>query len=139
MQHLASGGDCSAARSRGVREDGRCTTETRSNRSVAMPETCPRIQLFGNGLGQNGSTWNAGTGLAFWPQAWPPHIATAMTNDAILILTLSSRSCFSAQPLGLADPIRGHVAASARTSCGGACTTGAAAARISAPTLVRGG
>src|SRR5450830_1883849 len=25
-----------------------------------MPATCPRIQLFGSGFGQNGSTWNWG-------------------------------------------------------------------------------
>src|SRR5262245_6856550 len=62
-QHLASGGFCSAARSRGVSEPGRCTTQSRSYLSVAMPETCPRIQLLGNGFGQNGSTWNCGTGV----------------------------------------------------------------------------
>ena len=60
-QHLASGGFCSAARSRGVSEAGRCTTQMRSKRSVAMPETWPRIQLFGSGFGQNASTWNCGT------------------------------------------------------------------------------
>src|SRR5262249_43430538 len=62
----------------------------RSYRSVAIPETCPRIQLFGNGLGQNGSTWNCGTALTFWAEVWVPHMATAMTNDAISILTFAS-------------------------------------------------
>ena len=34
-----------------------------------MPETCPSSQLFGSGLGQNGSTWNCGTVVAFWAGA----------------------------------------------------------------------
>ena len=29
--------------------------------STATPDTCPSIQLFGSGFGQNGSTWNCGT------------------------------------------------------------------------------
>src|SRR5262245_33891297 len=33
----------------------------RSYRSVAMPDTCPKIQLLGSGFGQNGSTWKRGT------------------------------------------------------------------------------
>src|SRR5262249_32832586 len=36
-------------------------TQMRSYRSVAMPETCPRIHLFGSGFGQNASTSNCGT------------------------------------------------------------------------------
>jgi len=35
--------------------------------SVAIPETCPRIQLLGSGLGQSGSTWN--WGIAVWAAA----------------------------------------------------------------------
>ena len=34
-----------------------------------MPETCPSSQLFGSGLGQNGSTWNCGSVAAFWAGA----------------------------------------------------------------------
>jgi hypothetical protein len=36
----------------------------RSYLSVAMPATWPSSQLFGNGFGQNGSTWNCGTSSA---------------------------------------------------------------------------
>ena len=60
-QHFASGGVRSAARSRGVSEPGRCTTQMRSWRSVAMPETWPRIQRFGSVFGHVASTSNCGT------------------------------------------------------------------------------
>src|SRR5215467_3559146 len=60
-QHLASGGFCSAARSRLLSEPGRCTTQMLLLRSVVMPDTCPSSQLFGKSFGQSASTWNCGT------------------------------------------------------------------------------
>src|SRR5262249_59688653 len=83
-QHLASGGLCSAARSRGVSDAGRCTTQMRSYLSVAMPETCPSSQLFGSGFGQNGSTWNCGT--AVWAKAGPATSTSTAASHALTIL-----------------------------------------------------
>src|SRR6185369_10521154 len=60
-QHFASGGFCSAARSRLVSESGRLTIQTLLLRSVVRPETWPSSQLFGRSLGQSASTWNCGT------------------------------------------------------------------------------
>src|SRR5215831_21103532 len=60
-QHFASGGFCSAARSRLLSDPGRLTIQTLLLRSVVMPETCPNSQLFGRSLGQSASTWNCGT------------------------------------------------------------------------------
>src|SRR5262245_39699609 len=41
-----------------------------------MPETWPRIQRFGRGFGQDGSTWNCGTLVRSCAFAW---FETAMT------------------------------------------------------------
>jgi hypothetical protein len=60
----------------------------RSYLSVAMPETCPRIQLFGSGFGQNGSTWNCGSGLAVWAYAGPATSTTVTLSHAIIIFML---------------------------------------------------
>src|SRR4029077_16193728 len=67
-----------------------------------MPETWPRIQLPGNGFGQNGSGWNFGTpgaiagcpigGGGWWAAAGPARPAT----------TSASRSTFN-------DPIIGFL------------------------------
>src|SRR6266852_40986 len=59
-QHWDSGGVCAAPNSSTVSKPGRCRTQMWSWRSTAMPPTCPMIQLFGNSLGQNGSTLNFG-------------------------------------------------------------------------------
>src|SRR6516162_7598792 len=97
MQHLASGGFCSAARSRGVSESGRCTTQMRSYLSVAMPETWPRIQLLGSGLGQNGSTWNWGSGV--WADAaLTVSAVVAAASHAIIPFMTSSRPSLRASP-----------------------------------------
>src|SRR3954454_8071653 len=93
-QHLASGGFCSAARSRGVSEVGRCTTQIRSYLSVAMPETCPSSQLFGSGLGQNGSTWNCGTVAAFWAGAAAATNAIAAPRPIVRSHALMICICF---------------------------------------------
>src|SRR3981189_3318578 len=109
MQHFASGGFCSAARSRGVSEPGRCTTQMRSYLSVAMPETCPSTQLFGSGFGQNGSTWNCGRVVGFWASAQLLNsIAAAAISDAVLIfmgaLPSGSRGlCLGSRSEGSAD------------------------------------
>src|SRR3977135_284124 len=91
-QHLASGGFCSAARSRGVSEPGRCATQMRSYLSVAIPETCPRIQLLGSGLGQSGSTWN--WGIAVWAAAAAAAspITAAPSHAIIVFMAILPRS-----------------------------------------------
>src|SRR5712671_1705502 len=63
-QHFAVGGLVAASRSPRVRLLGRWMIQTWSRSSTAMPPTCPSVQLFGNGFGQNGSTSNFGTGTA---------------------------------------------------------------------------
>src|ERR1051326_4114280 len=55
------GGFGVAPTSRSLKEDGRWMIHTWSRLSTWTPETWPRIQLFGSGFGQNGSTWNCGT------------------------------------------------------------------------------
>src|SRR5207302_6592893 len=51
-------------------------------------ETCPRIQLFGSGFGQNGSTWNWGRGPAVWAYAGPVTSAIVTLSHAITIYLL---------------------------------------------------
>src|SRR5262245_15864830 len=60
-QHFASGGFCSAARSRLLSDPGRCPTQTLLERSTVSPDTWPSSQLFGKSLGQSASTWHGGT------------------------------------------------------------------------------
>src|SRR5262245_18401340 len=65
----------------------------RSYLSVAMPETCPRIQLIGNGFGQNGSIWNCGSGAAFWPSApWATSATITPKPATMIFLMVSSRT-----------------------------------------------
>jgi hypothetical protein len=59
-QHFERGGVSAAPFSSSVSERGRWNTQILSCASIAMPPTWPRIQLFGSGFGQNGSTRNAG-------------------------------------------------------------------------------
>src|SRR5690349_7649126 len=63
-----------------------------------MPETCPSNQLFGNALGQNGSTWNCGTaaaGFSLCACAAPAVSAVSTTPRHIVVvfLIVSSRVC----------------------------------------------
>ena len=60
-QQSAHRGFCAAPASRGVSEPGRLTIQMLSFSSTAMPETWPRIQSLGRGLGQYGSTLYFGT------------------------------------------------------------------------------
>ena len=59
-QHFDRGGVSAAAFSSSVGERGRWTIQMWSCSSTATPPTCPTIQLFGNGFGQDASTAKVG-------------------------------------------------------------------------------
>src|SRR6186713_1928670 len=65
MQHLERGGVNAAPFSSSVSERGRWITQTWPCASTVMPPTWPRIQLFGSGFGQEGSTANVGMSPAY--------------------------------------------------------------------------
>src|SRR5262245_46984125 len=86
----------------------------RSYLSVAMPDTCPRIQLLGSGFGQKGSTWNRGTavcadaGLALAMSAivaLSHTIAAFMSSSRTDPLRLDARSRAAARAAWRAAPV----------------------------------
>ena len=64
MQHFERGGVNVAPFSSSVSERGRWIIQICPCESTVMPPTWPRIQLFGSGFGQDGSTANLGISLA---------------------------------------------------------------------------
>src|SRR5262245_46083997 len=66
----------------------------RSYRSVAMPDTCPKIQLLGSGFGQNGSTWNRGTAVCADVVLAPPMSAIVALSHTIAAFMSSSQRIF---------------------------------------------
>src|SRR3954462_7027632 len=63
-QHKAGGGSRPASTWRSCSERGRWTIQMWLWRSTATPDTWPKIQLLGSGLGQSGSTRKFGTASA---------------------------------------------------------------------------
>src|SRR5262245_42083202 len=66
----------------------------RSYRSVAMPDTCPKIQLLGSGFGQNGSTSKRGTVVCAEVRLALVTSAIAALSHTIAALMSSSRTMF---------------------------------------------
>src|ERR1019366_7803932 len=61
IQHSALGGFIAANFSSAPKVPGRCRIQMWSCAPRAMPLTCPIAHLFGNGGGQDASTWSTGT------------------------------------------------------------------------------
>src|SRR6185369_6618119 len=97
-QQSERGGLSVAPRSSSVRLLGRCTTQTWSRLSAATPAACPMSQLFGRGLGQNGSTSKTGAPAAE-ADAEPPLLAAEAQP--------ASNTASTSNPLpALATPVR---------------------------------
>src|SRR6202044_434868 len=84
-QHFERGGLNVAPFSSSVSERGRWNTQILSCASIAMPPTWPRIQLFGSGFGQYGSTRNAGL--------WALAVAIVAIRSARIAASLDATAC----------------------------------------------
>src|SRR3954454_16882936 len=86
-QHLERGGVRLAPFSSSVSERGRWITQMWPCQSTVMPPTWPRIQLFGNGFGQDASTAKVGTS--------PAVAAPGSANATAAIRTERTRETFA--------------------------------------------
>src|SRR5262249_10681191 len=95
------------SRGRATKVAGRCTIQMRSSLSTARPATWPRIQFFGSGFGQNGSTWNFGISAAHaCPGRKAPTAAVMMTYDNTLRTTPGSSPCFDREVVAVTSELR---------------------------------
>src|SRR5277367_4793595 len=109
-QHFERGGLSAAPFSSSVRERGRWNTQILSCASIVMPPTWPRIQLFGNGFGQYGSTRNAG--LWAWAEGRPNNstaqVKIGHVHECLLVTLVSSPLRHSGAPLSHLSPHTGR-------------------------------